>query len=357
MKTNLTNTAMALAISTFVPAQTLADTHTAQSGVSESAQAELVKAVQGTQITGVTVAKDGRIFVNAPNWRDSVPFAVAQIDPQADTLTPYPDEASNRCVADSEAREDCFLAVQSVVAHEGKMYVLDTRNPKLQTVVDAPRLFVVDLATNKITDTLKLNREAYHDDSYINDLRVDSATQRIYLTDSNHPGLVVYDLTSNDSYRILDGLASASAEFASFEVAGTPVNMTVHADGIALDTRNHTLYFHALSGYTLYAVDTHAIGKDKNVGKAVRKVATTGAPDGMILDERGNLYLADLEHNEVQYLTPSMDLHTLVKGDAVSWADTFSIHDDYLYYTNSKIQHAGQDVSDMSFEVYRVQLP
>ncbi len=81
----------------------------------------------------------------------------------------------------------------------------------------------------------------------------------------------------------------------------------------------------------------------------MRKVAETGAPDGMIYHE-GNVYLADLEKQEVQYLTPSLDLRTLVKGEVVNWADTFSIYNGSLYYTNSKIQDAGNDESDMTFE-------
>ncbi len=329
----------------------------AMTSASELPQAEKVAYSDGVQITGVTVSESARMFVNAPNWRDGVPFAVAEVNTSTNAFTPYPDDKANRCVADSQPADDCFLAVQSVVAHHDKLYVLDTRNPKLQQVVDTPRIFVVDLTSNTITDVLMLAEDAYHSDSYINDLRIDDDTQRIYLTDSNHPGLVVYNLKDDSSYRILDGLASTTAEVASINVAGTPVNMTVHSDGIALDRRNRTLYFHALSGYTLYSINTRAIEKGKTTGKHVRAITQTGAPDGMIYDERGNLYLADLEHHKVQYLTPSLELRTLVEGDAVSWADTFSIHDAYLYYTNSKIQHAGQDVSDMQFEIYRVPLP
>ncbi|KTF07984.1 hypothetical protein MGSAQ_000518 [marine sediment metagenome] len=39
-----------------------------------------------------------------------------------------------------------------MVAHKDKLYVLDTRNPKFKGVVDAPRLFVVDLASNEMKE-------------------------------------------------------------------------------------------------------------------------------------------------------------------------------------------------------------
>lgn len=321
------------------------------------AHVELVGEIKGTQITGVTVSNDGRVFVNAPNWRDGVAFSVAQVTNTGEFVA-YPNSQTNECVAQSDVRKDCFLAVQSVVAHKDKLYVLDTRNPKFKGVVDAPRLFVVDLASNEIEGTLILSEDAYHPDSYINDLRVDEKTNRIYMTDSAHAGLVVYNLDDNTSYRILDNHKATKAEVDALSIQGKPFTMPVQSDGIALDTLNDTLYFHALSGYSLYAINTSDIEKSSNdvLAEKVRKVATTGAPDGMIFHQ-GNVYLADLEKQEVQYLTPSLDLRTLVKGDVVDWADTFSIYNGSLYYTNSKIQDAGSDVSDMTFEVYKTALP
>ncbi|WP_137166922.1 L-dopachrome tautomerase-related protein [Salinimonas lutimaris] len=316
-----------------------------------------VAQIDGTQITGVTVSGNGDVFVNAPNWRENVPFAVAKVTKDG-KFEPYPNTQVNACVASAQVKDDCFLAVQSVVAHADKLYVLDTRNPRFQKVQDAPRLFVIDLNSNQIEKVLKLSEQAYHSDSYINDLRVDDKTNRIYMTDSAHAGLVVYNLDDDSSYRILDNHVYTKAEVDQLSIEGKPFTMQVQSDGIALDTVNNTLYFHALSGYSLYAINTADIqpGANDSIAKSVRKVAKTGAPDGMIYHE-GNVYLADLEKQLVQYLTPSMDLRTLVSGQAVSWADTFSIHNGELYYTNSKIQDAGADVSKMSFEVYKVALP
>lgn len=316
-----------------------------------------VAELKGTQITGVTVSNDGRLFVNAPNWRDGVDFSVAEISKSGE-VSEYPNALANRCISNSLVKADCFLAVQSVVAHKDKLYVLDTRNPKFQGVVDAPRVFVVDLRTDKIERVLTLSKNAYHPDSYINDLRVDDKTHRIYMTDSGHAGLVVYNLNDDSSYRILNNHPFTKAEVETLSIKGKPFNMQVQSDGIALDRLNDTLYFHALSGYSLYALDTADISNDTSadIAEKVRTVAQTGAPDGMLY-HNSNLYLADLEKQQVQYLTPSQSLETLVEGSTVNWADTFSVYDNTLYYTNSKIQDAGDDVSNMSFEIYKVPLP
>ena len=322
-----------------------------------SAPVEKVSAIRGVQTTGVTVTSSGRIFTNAPNWRDGVPFAVAEVDRNSGKYVAYPNSAMNGCVAKSEARDDCFLAVQSVVASGDKLYALDTRNPKFQGVVDAPRIFVFDLKSNALERVLLLDKNSFHSDSYINDLRIDPSSHRIFMTDSNHPGLVIYDLHAGNSFRVLDNHPSTTAEKNSLTIDGKAWKNTVHSDGIALDLKNHILYFHALTGYTLYAVDTRHLQRDSDVAPHVRKVATTSAPDGMILDRQGNLYYADLEHHKVLYRDPDGQAHVLVEGDKVRWADTFSIHDGMLYYTNSRIHEVTGPIDGMEFGIYRVPLP
>jgi hypothetical protein len=46
------------------------------------------------QVTGVTVAPDGRIFVNFPRWTEDTPVSVAELMPDGSTK-PYPDEECN----------------------------------------------------------------------------------------------------------------------------------------------------------------------------------------------------------------------------------------------------------------------
>src|ERR1700738_2546694 len=46
------------------------------------------------QVTGVTVAPDGRIFVNFPRWSEDTPVSVAELMPDGSTK-PYPNEEWN----------------------------------------------------------------------------------------------------------------------------------------------------------------------------------------------------------------------------------------------------------------------
>ncbi|OIQ30738.1 MAG: hypothetical protein BM564_00570 [Bacteroidetes bacterium MedPE-SWsnd-G2] len=318
----------------------------------------LVAAFQGMQVTGVTVSNTGRIFANFPRWRKDVPLSVVEINPKDGSFVAYPNKEVNSWKLNYPLDKDHFIAVQSVVCHDNKLYVLDTRNPLFNGVLDAPRIFVIDLKANELSDVYKLNNKSFNTNSYINDLRIDPSSNRIYMTDSGSAGLVVYDIATRQSRRILDNHYSTLAETNELNVNGTIWKNIVHSDGIAFNTKSKKLYFHSLTGYSLYAIDTNLFDNDDSeINSSVELIAKTSAPDGMIFDAKGNLYYADLEAGKINYLTPKGKTKTLLEGPNVNWADTFSIYDDYLYYTNSRIHEASDDVSELSFTIRKVKLP
>ncbi len=70
------------------------------------------------QVTGVTVSRDGRIFVNFPRWTEDAPVSVAEVSPDGG-VKPFPNEAWNgwrNAKRDQMTPGDHFVCVQSVVA-------------------------------------------------------------------------------------------------------------------------------------------------------------------------------------------------------------------------------------------------
>ena len=224
------------------------------------------------------------------------------------------------------------------------------------TTVATPTLYVYDLDTNKMIRKYPLS-ESTKPKSYVNDLRVDREHGKIYFTDSNEPGLIVLDIKSGENYRMLDNHPYTTAEQDHITVNGRRHDGKVHSDGIALDKKNGILYFHALTGRTLYGIPVRQL-IDRRIDEEKITKMKTPSPDGMIMDSRGNLYMGDLENNSIVYLTPDRkNIRTLASGKEISWPDTFSIHDGYLYFTNSRIQEAQDDISDMVFNLEKVKLP
>ncbi|MEZ7500494.1 L-dopachrome tautomerase-related protein [Flavobacterium sp. Arc3] len=333
------------------------ETEVPQHTDSLTTQVQQVAEFVGQQVTGVTVSNTGKIFVNFPRWRKGVKNSVVEIT-KDNQQNAYPNKEWNSWEIGDAVEEQKFIGVQSVVAFENKLYVLDTRSPLFGNVLDAPRIFVFNLDDNKLEKTYLLQKDSYYPNSYINDLRVDIKNNKIYCTDSGRAGLIVLDITSGKSTRVLDNHFSTKAEQSYLTFDNKKWENTINSDGIALDTKNDLLYFHTLTGYSLYSVPTKVLanGTNKEIEKSVKLVAKTSAPDGMILDENGTLYFADLENNKIMYRKKDGSIHTLVEGDEIRWADTFSIYNNYLYFTNSRINEVTADISNMTFTLNKIEL-
>ena len=134
-------------------------------------QIERVATFDGAMPTGVTVAPNGRIFVNFPQWGDNAPFTVAElVDGKA---VPYPDAATNR--PDPADPAGHFISVQSVVADgANRLWVLDTAAPNFSTPqAGGAKLVAIDLATNRVVKTIVLPNNVVLHTTYLNDVRFD----------------------------------------------------------------------------------------------------------------------------------------------------------------------------------------
>lgn len=112
--------------------------------------------------TGVTVAADGRIFINFPRWGDEVPFTVGEI--RNGHVVPYPDAAINEF--DASRPGETLGSVQSVVVDPAnRLWILDTAAPQFSPPIPGgAKLVAVDLLTSKLVKTIALsaNTVLYH---------------------------------------------------------------------------------------------------------------------------------------------------------------------------------------------------
>src|SRR5437588_9281663 len=147
---------------------------------SPAADLEEVANFPNQQVTGVTVSKSGRIFVNFPDWSDDHTISVAElIDRQPKA---FPNEGWNK--AGPPATH--FVCVQSVVVDANDaLWVLDPAAPKVQDPVpDGPKLIKIDLKTNQVVQIIPSGEEIAPKKSYLNDVRIDTKAATAYITDS-----------------------------------------------------------------------------------------------------------------------------------------------------------------------------
>jgi sugar lactone lactonase YvrE len=326
-----------------------------------------VTSFKGMQVTGITVSDNGRMFVNFPRWRQNVPFSVVEVM-QDGSFQPYPDKQWNKWGGKPEKNK--FTCVQSVFAHRNSLFVLDPASPFMEGVKGNAMLYEFDLTTNDLKRSWTFNKQVAPKKSYLNDLRVDETHKKIYITDSGLGGIVIVDLNNNSVRRVLDNHASVKSEGILLRVNGKKFLVKgkkpdMHSDGIALAPDDSRLYFHALSGYNLYNIQTEALHTEsltpEELAAKVVTVGVTPAPDGMIFDDKGNLFMADLERNAVVYKTPGGEIKILIQDERIQWPDTFTIDrsSNSLLFTDSLLNKAGirSAVDKMNFPVYKVALP
>lgn len=324
---------------------------------------EEVASFTGAQVTGITATDDGRMFASFPRWRKGVTNSVVEVMPDG-TWKPYPNESWNKYTGHPEKNK--FTCVQSVLAHKGSLYVLDPSSPMMEGVVGKATLYEFDLASNKLKNSWSFDAKVAPKNSYLNDLRVDDETGRIYITDSGMGAIVVLDTISGKSWRVLDNDKSTKAESVVLKIDDKAFLMKgrapkIHSDGIAFNETDRRLYFHALTGYHLYSMPADSLGDPARAvaSDEVTDLGRTPAPDGMIFDNKGNLYMADLEKHSIVYRTPAGEMKTLIQDEQMQWPDTFTISGNNLIFTDSLIQSAnpGASVDAMEFKIYKVPLP
>lgn len=318
------------------------------------------------QVTGITVARDGRIFVNFPRWSEDAPVSVAEL--KDGKPVPYPDDQWNawrNVRADELSPKDHFVCVQSVVADgQDRLWVVDAAAPAMAHVIkDGPKLVGIDLKTNKVVKTIPFDTSTVLQASYLNDVRISPDGKTAYLTDSGAEGaLIVVDLDNGSAKRILSGDPSTMPDKSvTVSYDGKPLRrpdgrgVEFAADGIALSNDGKTLYWQAIKGKTLYSLPTDALTgwataslvpdtlTDKSLSGKIAKVGENGVADGLLLARRdGRMYVTSPQDNAVKVrdLSGGRDgLTTLVQDPSLRWPDTFGEGPDgTIYVTTSHIQ-------------------
>jgi len=137
------------------------------------------------------------------------------------------------------------------------------------------------------------------------------------------------------------------------------------SDGIAYDSLRGYLYYHALTGRTLYRIRLTDLKNpgltNSQLSTKVERVTETPAADGMSMGPDGKLYLTDLEHGAIQVWDPEANkLSSVVNDPRLSWPDSLAWEaDSSLLVTASQIQNmprfnGGKDLRTTPYHVYKV---
>ena len=321
-----------------------------------SVQPEIV-AESERQWTGVAITPDGRVFVNYPRWGEGHVRSVALLDGKGGE-TSYPDERWNSWTPETADGKDParhFICVQSVhVDDQGMLWVLDPANPFFGGVVEGgPKLVKIDPESGSILQIHRFSAEIAPEQSYLNDVRVDTLRGFAYISESGLGSLIVVDLTSGRSRRLLADHPSAKAEPIEIVIEGrrwqrNGTTPEVHLDGIALSPDREHVYFQALTGRSLFRVPTGLLRdftrSERAVAASVERVSESLVVDGILFGKDGMLYLSALESSAVYRRRPSGEIEQVFYDPELVWPDSFAQHPSgSLYLTTAQIHRAQED--------------
>ncbi len=302
-------------------------------------QVETMATFDGPMPTGVTVSREGRIFVNFPRWGDAVEFTVAEL--KGAKPVPYPDAVFNRLNKDRPT--DSLVSVQSVVVDpDNRLWLLDTGSTEFgPTLPGGPKLVGVDLKTNKVFKTIRFPREVALETTYLNDIRFDLRRGKggvAYITDSSLKGpngLIIVDLATGQSRRRLNGHPFTKPDPQFLPIVegrplmnrppgGKPAHMTFGSDGIAIAHDGKHLYYCPLSSR--------------------------------------RLYLTDYEDNAILRRNADGGYDTLAHDPRLLWPDTLSVAaDEYLYIIANQLHrqaqfHGSEDSRRKPYALFRIRI-
>jgi sugar lactone lactonase YvrE len=351
-------------------------TNTGSPGAPANSPLQVVAEFNDPQMVGVAVTPGGKTFACFPRWDWNPSYPIAEVGPNS-TLKPYPN--ASWCTWNDSVKSEPlkhWICPQSVFADKsGMVWILDPAAPGLKfTVPGGPKLVKTDPATGQVLLTIPFSEIVAPRKSYLNDVRIDLQNNYAYMTESGLGALVVTDLKTLKSRRLLDkhpstkavkGLVIKAAGHPMIDLEGKPAQF--NADGIALSTDNTYLYYCPLTGHTLYRIKTAAL-RDAALSEAqlAQQVETVGeipATDGLEIDAANNVYLTSFEQSALLRRTPAGKIETIVQDDRLQWPDTYSLTPDgNLYVTNSAIHktpnwNKGVGQPRPPFRIFKMAMP
>jgi len=288
-------------------------------------------------IGNVAVNRDGRIFFTVhPEAR---PKGNKLLEYVAGAAIPYPSRAAQTELFDTVLG----LSIDSL----NRLWTIDHGNHGMR----AAKIIGIDLDSGKILREQSFDKSIAPTGSFLQDLQVSSDGQTIVIADASFwrksPAIIVYDVETGQSRRVLESHESVSAEQfmirsgdKDMEFMGGIVALRGGIDGIALGPE--WLYYGALSGSGLYRVKLDDLRDTRlppaQLARRVERFSDKPLSDGFSRDNAGNIYITDVEHGSVFIVGPGQPLATLIQSNKVRWPDALSFGPDgWLYLADSAL--------------------
>ncbi|NIG20067.1 hypothetical protein F3J37_15430 [Pantoea sp. Al-1710] len=318
---------------------------------------------------GITVSHDNRLFASLTQSEGAGLQLAEVINNQ---LKAFPDESWNQWNANDP--EHHFYHVNALrIGPDGNLWVMDSGNKGIgtgdQAVPGGAKLVHISLATGKVLNSYVFKAPTLQPTSYLDDVRFNG--DFAYITDPGAVGLVVLNLKSGKSWRVLDN-HPLSIDHQPIYADGKKLILRdgrekrVGLDQLEVSPDGKWLYYQAIPG-PLARIETRYLNDSAlsaaEVAKHAEKVRETWSTGGTAIDAEGNIYASDINTRSIKRIAPDGKVTTVVQDPRLVWIDAMWVSDGALWMPSGQINRTpattGGKPSTVEYPVklYRLPLP
>ena len=313
----------------------------------------------------VAVSPEGRIFSSVHPLRRG-DFQLIEIT-EEDNFELFPNESWNAAPGSGSNVINSPLGV--IVDENNWLWVIDGGNALPKPL--PPKLLAFDINTRKLMYRYDFPTHIAPTGSFLQDLVVDTKNQFVYMADLGgkdiNPAIVALNYGSGKALRFEDDKLKAEevemiVDGKSQMFLGKPTRVGINP--ITLSADGETLYFGAMSGTRFYSASAsffRNFRSRKEIASTIKEYGKKPVSDGSTIDQKGNIYITNLENNSLDVLRPNGKLETVVKDkEILDWPDNTRLGaDGWIYMAVNQLQKTkafnnGQEKGEPPYLIVKV---
>ncbi|KAK4549790.1 hypothetical protein LTR36_005091 [Oleoguttula mirabilis] len=285
-------------------------------------------------VNGISTTPAGRLFVLFARVDGSTGPQVAEYDRATNTSTAYPNEEWNSYTSGSDPATHLIRTNSQRIGPDGNLWLVDTGSPSFGAPVilpSGPKLVVVNLTTNEVCKVYNMGN-ATLSSSLLDDVRFNPLTGMAYLTDAGAPGIILLNLATGDTRRVLVDDASTSA-YMPISAEGSLLHATggafehVYADQHEVSPDGKWYYYQPANG-GMSMIETKYLDQafyNSSLAQVLSQYrqpyAHTPSTGGTAIDADGNIYVSDTDSQRIITVHPNGTMTLLVQDPRLLWVD------------------------------------
>ena len=291
---------------------------------------------------GPSTTPDSRLFLVYARVDGSKGPQVVEYHRETNTTTPLPNEEWNSYEPGKNPATHLIGVNSQRIGPDGKLYMVDKGAAAFGAPVVlpyGPKVVVYDINKNEVSRVYYMGN-ATRSNSLLDDIRFHNSSGKAYLTDAGSPGLIVLDLESGATVRVLDDHIStreympASGEGTIMYSMGKP--FYVYSDQLEVSPDGKYFYYQPASGgmsrietkWLDMAFYNSSLNSNAILGQYVEPYTFTPPTGGTAIDADGNIYDSDTDSQRIIKIHPNGTMTLLVQDPRLLWVDAMWISSD-----------------------------